>query len=72
MGNFEQVRVPEAVDNEPWRGNERRYRHDVSYSGPERRLAQGLRSDCRLTMEAASNGMDRCRAAVFAGSSCLP
>lgn len=25
---------------EPWRGNERRYRHDSSYSGPERRVAQ--------------------------------
>ena len=25
---------------EGWRGNERRYRHDLSYSGPERRLAQ--------------------------------
>jgi uncharacterized protein (TIGR02271 family) len=27
-------------DNEPWRGNERRYRHDSSYSGPERRLSR--------------------------------
>ena len=26
--------------SEPWRGNERRYRHDSSYSGPERRVAQ--------------------------------
>lgn len=24
---------------EPWRGNERRYRHDASYAGPERRVA---------------------------------
>jgi hypothetical protein len=27
-------------DTEAWRGNERRYHHDASYSGPERRLAQ--------------------------------
>jgi len=27
-------------DSEAWRGNERRYRHDSSYSGPERRVAQ--------------------------------
>jgi hypothetical protein len=26
--------------SEPWRGNERRYRHDSSYSGPERRLSR--------------------------------
>jgi uncharacterized protein (TIGR02271 family) len=26
--------------SEAWRGNERRYRHDSSYSGPERRLSQ--------------------------------
>jgi uncharacterized protein (TIGR02271 family) len=26
-------------DTEAWRGNERRYRHDSSYSGPERRVA---------------------------------
>ena len=26
--------------SEAWRGNERRYRHDVSYSGPERRMAR--------------------------------
>jgi hypothetical protein len=25
--------------NEPWRGNERRYRHDPYYAGPERRMA---------------------------------
>lgn len=25
---------------EAWRGNERRYRHDTSYSGPERRLSR--------------------------------
>jgi hypothetical protein len=27
-------------DTEPWRGNERRYRHDSSYTGPERRLSR--------------------------------
>jgi uncharacterized protein (TIGR02271 family) len=27
-------------NTEAWRGNERRYRHDNSYSGPERRLSQ--------------------------------
>ncbi len=27
-------------NSEAWRGNERRYRHDNSYSGPERRLSQ--------------------------------
>jgi len=27
-------------DTEAWRGNERRYRHDSSYSGPERRVAR--------------------------------
>jgi stress response protein YsnF len=27
-------------DREVWRGNERRYHHDSSYSGPERRLSQ--------------------------------
>jgi len=27
-------------DEEPWRGNERRYRRDSSYTGPERRLSQ--------------------------------
>jgi stress response protein YsnF len=27
-------------DTEAWRGNERRYRHDSSYSGPERRLSR--------------------------------
>jgi hypothetical protein len=27
-------------DGESWRGNERRYRHDSSYSGPERRLSR--------------------------------
>jgi uncharacterized protein (TIGR02271 family) len=26
--------------SEAWRGNERRYRHDRSYSGPERRMAR--------------------------------
>jgi uncharacterized protein (TIGR02271 family) len=27
-------------ETEAWRGNERRYRHDASYSGPERRLSR--------------------------------
>ena len=27
-------------DSEPWRGNERRYRDDSSYQGPERRLSR--------------------------------
>jgi hypothetical protein len=27
-------------ESEPWRGNERRYRHDSSYNGPERRLSR--------------------------------
>ena len=27
-------------DTEAWRGNERRYHHDASYSGPERRLTR--------------------------------
>jgi len=27
-------------DSEAWRGSERRYRHDASYSGPERRLSR--------------------------------
>jgi uncharacterized protein (TIGR02271 family) len=27
-------------DTEAWRGNERRYRHDTSYTGPERRLSR--------------------------------
>jgi uncharacterized protein (TIGR02271 family) len=27
-------------ESEAWRGNERRYRHDSSYSGPERRLSR--------------------------------
>jgi uncharacterized protein (TIGR02271 family) len=26
--------------SETWRGNERRYRHDASYTGPERRMAE--------------------------------
>jgi uncharacterized protein (TIGR02271 family) len=29
-----------ASASEAWRGNERRYRHDSSYNGPERRLAR--------------------------------
>jgi uncharacterized protein (TIGR02271 family) len=32
----EEARI-EEIQSEPWRGNERRYRHDSSYSGPERR-----------------------------------
>ena len=27
-------------ETESWRGNERRYRHDANYSGPERRVAE--------------------------------
>lgn len=30
----------ESGDTEAWRGNERRYRHDAGYAGPERRMAQ--------------------------------
>jgi uncharacterized protein (TIGR02271 family) len=34
------VRIDEdEFAGEPWRGNERRYRHDPAYSGPERRVA---------------------------------
>lgn len=29
-----------SVPSETWRGNERRYRHDSSYTGPERRMAE--------------------------------
>jgi uncharacterized protein (TIGR02271 family) len=42
----EEARIEQAGDatirdeTEPWRGNERRYHHDASYSGPERRLAR--------------------------------
>jgi uncharacterized protein (TIGR02271 family) len=32
--------APVRESSEPWRGNERRYRHDNSYGGPERRLSQ--------------------------------
>jgi hypothetical protein len=32
--------VPVRGDSEAWRGNERRYRQDSGYSGPERRVAQ--------------------------------
>jgi heat induced stress protein YflT len=28
------------LESEPWRGNERRYRHDPAYPGPERRMAR--------------------------------
>jgi uncharacterized protein (TIGR02271 family) len=34
----EEARI-EETQSEPWRGNERRYRHDSSYQGPERRAA---------------------------------
>jgi uncharacterized protein (TIGR02271 family) len=34
----EEARI-EETQSEPWRGNERRYRHDSSYRGPERRVA---------------------------------
>ncbi len=33
------VRSSGLGSSEAWRGNERRYRHDVSYTGPERRMA---------------------------------
>jgi hypothetical protein len=36
----DRVRGSQADRTEAWRGNERRYRHDTSYSGPERRTAQ--------------------------------
>jgi len=42
----EEARVEQTGDakvqggTEAWRGNERRYRHDSSYSGPERRLSR--------------------------------
>jgi uncharacterized protein (TIGR02271 family) len=39
----EEARIEESagLDSvEAWRGNERRYRHDSSYSGPERRVAR--------------------------------
>lgn len=37
----EEARVERIGDaNEAWRGNERRYRHDTSYGGPERRLSR--------------------------------
>jgi hypothetical protein len=34
------IRAPRAGNAEAWRGSERRYRHDSSYNGPERRTAQ--------------------------------
>jgi uncharacterized protein (TIGR02271 family) len=34
----EEARI-EETESEPWRGNERRYRQDMSYRGPERRAA---------------------------------
>lgn len=33
------VETERVETGEPWRGNERRYRHDSSYAGPERRVA---------------------------------
>jgi stress response protein YsnF len=36
----EEARIDQSGSGEAWRGNERRYRHDASYSGPERRMAQ--------------------------------
>ncbi len=36
----EEARIEQSGNGEAWRGNERRYRHDASYSGPERRMAQ--------------------------------
>ena len=33
-------RVSSSGNTDAWRGNERRYRHDSSYNGPERRMAQ--------------------------------
>jgi Heat induced stress protein YflT len=41
FGNGDRQRVElqeEELEVSPWRGNERRYRHDKSYAGPERRL----------------------------------
>jgi uncharacterized protein (TIGR02271 family) len=34
------VRGEGSTEGESWRGNERRYRHDASYTGPERRVAE--------------------------------
>jgi hypothetical protein len=34
------IRATGSTETEPWRGNERRYRHDSSYQGPERRVAE--------------------------------
>lgn len=34
------IRASDGGSSEAWRGNERRYRHDVSYNGPERRMAR--------------------------------
>jgi uncharacterized protein (TIGR02271 family) len=41
----EEARIEQTGDTnlrtgESWRGNERRYRHDSSYTGPERRMAE--------------------------------
>ena len=39
LGPVYASRAPTAVGVESWRGNERRYNDDASYTGPERRLA---------------------------------
>jgi hypothetical protein len=40
LESTEDVRLDEGeLAGESWRGNERRYRHDPAYSGPERRMA---------------------------------
>jgi uncharacterized protein (TIGR02271 family) len=36
----EEAHIEQSGNGEAWRGNERRYRHDSSYTGPERRMAQ--------------------------------
>jgi uncharacterized protein (TIGR02271 family) len=37
----DEVRIDEGeLASEPWRGNERRYRHDPAYAGPERRAVR--------------------------------
>jgi uncharacterized protein (TIGR02271 family) len=37
---IEQTGETNLRGTEAWRGNERRYRHDSSYTGPERRMAE--------------------------------
>jgi hypothetical protein len=39
-GTQQVTRATGSTETEPWRGNERRYRHDSSYNGPERRVAE--------------------------------